>query len=88
MIYLFGNPDKTASIVYDETTLTEEQRARGVAVEALPEQPENEPNKTAVLKVDKATGEVWYEQVPNPREQILEQELSDAIDLLIEGGIL
>ena len=36
MFYVFENPDNLASIVYDETTLTNEQKANGIAIESLP----------------------------------------------------
>jgi len=47
MIYLFEN-DNNASVVYDETTLTNDQKANGIAIESLPiaETPEG---KQAIL---------------------------------------
>jgi hypothetical protein len=36
MIYLFENGDNNASVVYDETTLTNGQKANGIAIENLP----------------------------------------------------
>lgn len=74
MIYLFENPGNGASIVYDGSTLTEEQKARGVAVEALPE-PQTPTGKIAVLKVRKSTGDVWYDYVNKPQSE-LEQQLA------------
>lgn len=56
MIYVF----KGGSVVYDGSTLTEEQKARSVAVESLPI-PEKIVGKTPVLKVDVEKQEVWYE---------------------------
>ena len=32
MIYLFENGDNNASVVYDETTLTNGQKANGIAI--------------------------------------------------------
>jgi len=65
MFYIFENNDNNASIVYDETTLTNEQKAKGIAIAELPtaETPEG---KQAVLKCKKSTGEVWYEYVDIP----------------------
>ena len=51
MIYVFEG----GSIVYDESVLTEADKARAVAVEVLPEQ-EVIPGKIAVIKADKTTG--------------------------------
>lgn len=60
MIYLFENPDNLASIIYDESILSDADKAKGVAVDALPEK-ENIEGKVVILKVRKSTGEVWYE---------------------------
>ncbi len=61
MIYVFEG----GSIVYDESVLTEADKARAVAVETLPEQ-EVIPGKIAVIKADKATETVWWEYVDSP----------------------
>lgn len=75
MIYLFENDDNNASVVYDETTLTNGQKANGIAIESLPiaETPEG---KRAVLKCRKATEEVWYEYVDIPVDNT-EQRIAD-----------
>ena len=75
MIYLFENDDNNASVVYDETTLTNDQKANGIAIESLPiaETPEG---KQAILKCRKSTGEVWYEYVDMPVDNI-EQRIAD-----------
>ena len=75
MIYLFENDNNNASVVYDETTLTNDQKANGIAIESLPiaETPEG---KQAVLKCNKSTGEVWYEYVDIPVDTI-EQRIAD-----------
>ena len=61
MIYVFEG----GSIVYDESVLTEADKARAVAVEVLPEQ-EVIPGKIAVIKADKTTETVWWEYVDSP----------------------
>ena len=75
MIYLFENGDNNASVVYDETTLTNDQKANGIAIESLPiaETPEG---KQAILKCRKSTGEVWYEYVDIPVDNT-EQRIAD-----------
>lgn len=88
MIYVFENPDNLASIVYDETTLTNGQKANGIAIESLPiaETPEG---KQAVLKCRKSTGEVWYEYVDIPVDNT-EQRIADleiAIAAIMGGAL-
>ena len=79
MIYLFENPNNLASIVYDGSTLTDEQKAQAVAVEHLPVKPKG----TAVLKVSKAENRVWYEvvetdeTVPASVAALLQQSMSE-----------
>ena len=75
MIYLFENGDNNASVVYDETTLTAEQKTKGIAVEVLPV-PETPEGKQSVLKCNKSTGEVWYEYVDTPVDNT-EQRIAD-----------
>lgn len=75
MVYLFENPGNHASVIYDTSTLTPEQLAKGVAVEAIPT-PETPAGKVAVLKVSRATGEVWYEY-PDKPETELEQRVAN-----------
>lgn len=81
MIYLFENPDNTASIIYDETTLTEDLKQKGIAIEVLPIREDN--GKDAILKCKKSTNEVWYEYIDVPvdttqeRLALCEQALLD-----------
>ncbi len=88
MIYLFENGDNNASVVYDETTLTNGQKAKGIAIESLPiaETPEG---KQAVLKCRKSTGEVWYEYKNTPTDTT-EQRIADLeiAMVAIMGGAL
>ena len=88
MFYVFENPDNLASIVYDETTLTNGQKANGIAIESLPiaETPEG---KQAVLKCKKSTGEVWYEYVDIPVDNT-EQRIADleiAMSAIMGGAL-
>ena len=75
MIYVFENDNNDASVVYDETTLTEEQKVKGIAIAELPIE-EVPKGKQAVLKCKKSTGEVWYEYVDIPVDNT-EQRITD-----------
>lgn len=88
MIYIFENSANTASIVFDGTTLTEEQKTKAVIIDQLPE-PQPPAGKMAVLKVKKATGEVWYEYVDKP-EAPVERRIADlemAIAAILGGAM-
>lgn len=78
MIYLFENPNNNASIVFAEEILTGVEKAKGIAVENLPILQETE-GKTPVLKCKKSTGEVWWEYIENPVDEIaiLKQQIND-----------
>lgn len=90
MIYVF----ESGSIVYDESVLTEADKARAVAVEELPPK-ETPAGKTAVIKADKATNAVWWEYVDLPQSlelqkleaqiQGLQQALAE-VTILVAGG--
>lgn len=56
MIYIYEG----GSIIYDGSTLTEEQKNKAIIVAEQPEKEDIE-GKHAVLRYDKKTGEVWYE---------------------------
>ena len=75
MIYVFENDNNDASVVYDETTLTEEQKVKGIAIAELPIE-EVPKGKQAVLKCRKATEEIWYEYVDIPTNNT-EQRITD-----------
>lgn len=62
MTYVFENQNNLASVVFDEKTLSEVDKASGFAVEELP-QIDEQQRKIPVLKCKKETGEVWYEYV-------------------------
>jgi hypothetical protein len=88
MIYLFENGDNNASVVYDETTLTSEQKAKGIAVSELPTE-ETPEGKQAVLKCRKSTSEVWYEYADIPMDAT-EQRIADleiAMAAIMGGAI-
>jgi hypothetical protein len=57
MIYLFGK-GKSVSIIYDDTTLTEQNKVGGIAVEQLPPK-ENKEGFNAVLCLDQNNKPFW-----------------------------
>jgi hypothetical protein len=62
MIYLFGQ-GKMVSVVYDETTLTEQDKVGGIAVKKLPPQ-EDKEGYSAVLCLDNNNKPYWeYEKI-------------------------
>ena len=79
MIYVFEGIDG-ASIVYDGSTLTQEQKNKAIAVESLP-QKETPEGKIAVLRAKKSTNEVWWEHVDASTNEIdeLRNDLNDAV---------
>lgn len=59
MIYLFEGQDNNAGVVYNENSIPEADKLKGIGIEVLPE-----PHPKAgvpVLKCRKSTSEVWYE---------------------------
>lgn len=88
MIYVFENPNNNASVVYDETSLTEIEKNKGIAVIDLPEK-ETIAGKYPILKCRKSTGEVWweYEDVPkDPEVEQLKQVVADLTEFVLFGG--
>ena len=70
MIYLFGQ-GKSVSIIYDETTLTEQDRVGGIAVEQLPPQ-ENKEGYNAILCLNQDNKPYWeYEIIEQPSEEVV-----------------
>jgi hypothetical protein len=57
MIYLFGKADQV-SVVYDDSTLTEQDKVGGIAVEALPPK-EDKEGFNAVLCLDSKNKPYW-----------------------------
>jgi hypothetical protein len=63
MIYLFGK-DKSVSVIYDATTLTEQDKVGGIAVQALPPR-EDKEGYNAILCLDQDNKPYWeYELQP------------------------
>jgi hypothetical protein len=75
MIYLFGKADQV-SIVYDGSTLTEQDKVGGIAVEALPPK-EDKDGFNAILCLDKDNKPYWEykEVVKDDLEQLVRKEL-------------
>lgn len=88
MIYVFEG----GSIIYDGSTISEEQRNQAVAVEVLPVAEDRE-GKIAVLRASKAEGRVYYEYIDKPQDSEIVQLKSElalqqaAIDDLIMNVI-
>jgi hypothetical protein len=75
MIYLFGQADQV-SIVYDGSTLTEQDKVGGIAVEALPPK-EDKDGFSAILCLDKDKKPFWTykEIVKDNLEQLVRNNL-------------
>jgi hypothetical protein len=71
MIYLFGK-GKNVSIIYDGNTLTEQSKAGGIAVEALPPK-EDKEGFNAVLCLDQDNKPFWeyHEIIEEPIEEVV-----------------
>jgi hypothetical protein len=75
MIYLFGKADQV-SIVYDGSTLTEQDKVGGIAVETLPPK-EDKDGFNAILCLDKDNKPFWTykEIVKDTLERLVEKEI-------------
>jgi hypothetical protein len=75
MIYLFGQADQV-SVVYDGSTLTEQDKKGGVAVEALPPK-EDKDGFNAILNLDKDNKPFWIykEIVKDTLEDLVRKEI-------------
>jgi hypothetical protein len=75
MIYLFGKNDQV-SVVYDGSSLTEQDKVGGIAVEALPPK-EDKDGFNAVLNLDKDNKPFWTykEIVKDDLEQLVRKEI-------------
>jgi hypothetical protein len=75
MIYLFGQSDKV-SIVYDGSTLTEQDKVGGIAVEVLPPK-EDKDGFNAVLCLDKDNKPYWeFREIPKDTlEDLVHKEI-------------
>jgi hypothetical protein len=89
MIYVFEG----GSIVYDGSTISDEQKTKAVAVEQLPEKPEIPAGKMAIIRANKAEERVWWELVDKPKDPLeveveqLKQVVADLTELILFGGI-
>jgi hypothetical protein len=75
MIYLYGKADQV-SVVYDGSTLTEQDKVGGIAVETLPPK-EDKDGFNAILNLDKDNKPFWTykEIVKDDLEQLVRKEL-------------
>jgi hypothetical protein len=75
MIYLFGKADQV-SVVYDDSTLTEQDKVGGIAVEALPPK-EDKEGFNAVLCLDSKNKPYWeFKEIPKDTlEDLVRKEL-------------
>jgi hypothetical protein len=75
MIYLFGQADQV-SIVYDGSTLTEQDKVGGIVVESLPPK-EDKDGFNAVLNLDKDNKPFWtYKEIVRDNlEQLVRNNL-------------
>jgi hypothetical protein len=71
MIYLFGK-GKSVSIIYDATTLTEQDKVGGIAVEQLPPK-EDKEGFNAVLCLDQDNKPFWeyHEIIEQTDEEVV-----------------
>lgn len=83
MIYVF----EKGNIVYDGSTITEERKAKAVAVESLPV-PNTPSGHYAQIRANLDTQEVYYEYIEDAEAVKLQKLLDDAIDLLLESEVL
>jgi hypothetical protein len=75
MIYLFGQGDQV-SIIYDSSSLTEQDKVGGIAVETLPPK-EDKDGFNAILCLDKDNKPYWEykEVVRDDLEQLVRKEI-------------
>jgi hypothetical protein len=75
MIYLFGKGDQV-STVYDDSSLTEQDKVGGIAVETLPPK-EDKDGFNAILCLDKDNKPYWTykEIVKDNLEQLVRKEI-------------
>ena len=85
MIYVFPE----GNVVYDGSTISDEQKAKAVAVESLPK-PQTPEGKYAVIRANKATETVYYEykDIPkDPEVEQLKQVVADLTEFVMFGGV-
>jgi len=74
VILVFHSGGRVERIHYKPELLSQEQRANGIEVDAVPE-PEQREGKIPVLHVSAQTKELWYEYVDRPLTE-LEQQMA------------
>ena len=81
------NPFECGAIVYDESTITEEQKNKAIGIEK-PHVAESKTGKMAILKANKQKNRVYYEYVEKPKQPELEELKNLVADLteLVLGG--
>ena len=84
MIYLFENQDNIASVIYQEWTLTDEHKKKGIPLDNLPVAVEIE-GKIPVLKCSFETKEVWYDYID---AHVIEDEDQLPIDETLEAKVV
>jgi hypothetical protein len=67
MIYLFGQANQV-SVIYDDSTLTEQDKVGGIAIESLPPKEEKD-GFNAILCLDNSNKPYW-EYVPIPKDTL------------------
>ncbi len=86
MIYVFEG----GNIVYDGSTISNEEKNKAVAVEKLPIAEVIE-GKIAVLKANMETNEVYFEYIDKPVDPEIEQLkkiVADLTELVLFGGAI
>ena len=70
MIYIFGK-GRELSVIYDATTLTEQDKVGGIAVQALPPR-EDKEGYIAILCLDQDNKPYWeYKIIEQPSEEVV-----------------
>jgi hypothetical protein len=71
MIYLFGKANQV-SVIYDGSTLTEQDKVGGIAVEALPPK-EDKDGFNAVLCLDQDNKPFWeyHKIIEQPNKEVV-----------------
>ena len=87
MIYIYEG----GSVIFDGSTLTEEEKNNAIVVANKPSE-EFVEGKYSILKwdVEKQTAWYEYEDIPKTSEELLREEMiamQEAIDFIIMGGM-
>ena len=74
-MYLFQGLDNSASVVYNESIITEEHAKKAIKVNAV-------PIGEGILKIDVEKNETWFEPIPDLIEVISIESLEQEIEIL------